>query len=111
MGTRRDPHFSAERTFKIDVKRFGASLPREDVQAAIEQLRGLELAGKVNLPRPDNVLSVHEYWGRYHAQRASGHLKTVRATRLTDRSLPAPTRPVAPLVSLRMLCEERRGVR
>lgn len=79
MGTRRDPHFSAERTFKIDVKRFGASLPREDVQAAIEQLRGLELAGKVNLQRPDNVLSVHEYWGRYHAQRVSGHLKTVRA--------------------------------
>lgn len=66
VQTRRDPYFAADKSFKIDVKRFGATLPREDLQAALDKLKPLALLGRVDLKSPDTVLSVHEYWGRYH---------------------------------------------
>lgn len=68
MKERRDPYFAADKTFKVDVKRFGATLPREDVQQILDRLPPLGLQGRVDLKNPNTVLSVHEYWGRYHSK-------------------------------------------
>ena len=59
----------------MDVKRFGASLPREEATQLIHRLKVLPFQGKVNLDQPAHVVCLHEYYGRYHALRGGGPKK------------------------------------